>query len=107
VTIHASQVRADHQGYADLTALAGTRPPGAEGTTTEHAMSRTPTRRPGRLRALAVVGALAISMIAGAAAPAFADDDSRAFPGSDTAKTVLGNLFVEDGGVSPQGWSWF
>ena len=67
-------------------------------------MSRTTTRRPGRLRALAVVGALAISMIAGTAAPALADD---AFPGSETAKTVLGNLFGEDGGVSPQGWSWF
>jgi hypothetical protein len=59
-------------------------------------MSRTPTRRPGRLRALAVVGALAISMIAGAAAPAFADD---AFPGSETAKTALENLFGQDGGV--------
>ena len=68
-------------------------------------MSRTSTRRPGRLRALAVVGALAISMIAGAAAPAFADD---AFPGSENAKTVLERLFGEDsGGVTPQGWSWF
>ena len=68
-------------------------------------MSRTPTRRPGRLRALAVVGALAISMIAGAAAPAFADN-SKEFRGSDTAAEALKNLFGEDG-VGAQGWSWF
>jgi hypothetical protein len=71
-------------------------------------MSRTTTRRPGRLRALAVVGALAISMIAGAAAPAFADD----FPGSSVGDTATekapGAPWNNSGnGIGAQGISWF
>jgi hypothetical protein len=74
-------------------------------------MSRTPTRRPGRLRALAVVGALAISMIAGAAAPAFADD-AREFPGLGNGATATekapGAPWNGSGnGVGAQGISWF
>ena len=75
-------------------------------------MSRTTTRRPGRLRALAVVGALAISTIAGAAAPAFADDEPATNSGQERAAEARDNgnaPWTRDDGndVAPQGWSWF
>ena len=76
-------------------------------------MSRTTTRRPGRLRALAVVGALAISMIAGAAAPAFAKGAPDHAPGADVSAeardaAVNAPWNAADGnGVTTQGWSWF
>lgn len=76
-------------------------------------MSRTTTRRPGRLRALAVVSALAVSMIAGAAAPALAEGAPDDFPGSSQAAEVLEanpNLpfSSEDGDdFGTTGWSWF
>lgn len=75
-------------------------------------MSRTTAHRPGRLRALAVVGALAISMIAGAAAPAVAGSAPDHAPGAVTSADARDNGNApwtrdDDGGVAPQGWSWF
>lgn len=79
-------------------------------------MTHTASRRTGRLRALVVVSALAVSMVA-AAIPASAND---APPGHDRApgldKTVEARnnapagpwKQVDDGngGFTPQGWSW-
>lgn len=93
-------------------------------------MSRTPTHRPGRLRALAVASALAVSMVAGGAAPALAahGDDvppSHAAGPSDHAKGLhehqveartnaahapwnTGEDADDFGGdFTTQGWSWF
>ncbi len=88
-------------------------------------MSRTTTRRPGRLRAIAVASALAVSMIAGVASPAVADDVPPAHangpasdaPGlnktvdaRDNAANAPWNRFEEDDSESyftPQGISWF
>lgn len=89
-------------------------------------MSRTTTRRPGRLRAIAVTSALAVSLVAGAAAPALADDTvppahaqgptfndhnteglSTATDARSDADAAPWNRGEDEGGVTPQGLSWF
>jgi hypothetical protein len=79
-------------------------------------MSRTPTRRIGRLRTLVVMAAMAVGTIAGTAAPAFADggpdmaqppgfDQAAAEHGATTAHTAR---FGGGGGdFSIAGFSWF
>jgi hypothetical protein len=86
-------------------------------------MSRNTTRRHGRLRAIAVAGALAVSMLGGVAAPAMAavppahaNGQSGHAPGiimnHDVREQATAHLadeaeHADDGGVSTQGWSWF
>lgn len=91
-------------------------------------MSRTTTRRPGRLRAIAVAGALAVSMLAGVASPAAATmppehssgtpsdapglDKEHSPQGRSAAAVMLRERHgdpeeAESGGVSTMGWSWF
>ena len=93
-------------------------------------MSRTTTRRPGRLRAIVAVSALAVSMIAGAATPALADHGGDVPPdhakGPSSHAKGLHDLEVEarkdakhapwnsglssddvGGDFTTQGWSWF
>jgi hypothetical protein len=91
-------------------------------------MSRTTTRRPGRLRAIAVAGALAVSMLAGVASPAAATmppEHSSGTPSDapglahevkprDAAAEMLrerhGDKLDDTGDdavFTPLGWSWF
>ena len=61
-------------------------------------MTRSRTHRPGRLRVLTVLAALAVSTVAGIA-------PAQAAPPADTpGASVVAE--ARDGGVSPQGWSW-
>ena len=61
-------------------------------------MPRSRTPRPARLRVLAVLAALAVSVVAGTA-PVHAAPPDHA-PGQSVSDEARG------GGVAPQGWSW-
>ena len=83
-------------------------------------MSRTPTRRIGRLKSTLVLAALAVGMVGGAAAPALAAPPENLAPqGFDKvpdhveAPDALKELFAGDAEegegdlLYPAGWSWF
>lgn len=66
-------------------------------------MIPTRTRRPGRLRAVSVAAALAVSMFAGVAAPAAAATADDA----PQLRSVQIERPGDGGGFTPMGWSWF